>query len=102
MGLSLNYATANSVFIFAPSANYTLTLTNIPTTSNLVTTLTGIFSTKFYANAISINGSAVTMRASGGLSNLSVNASATRVLQSFVIANNSGTFEVRTAISSDF
>ena len=100
--LSLNYNSINAIFYYSPSANYTLTLTNIPTTQNMITSITGVYPTKFFCNAISINGASVTMRAPGGLSNIAVNASATRVVQNFNIFNNAGTFEVRTNVLSDF
>jgi hypothetical protein len=68
----------------------------------MITSITGVYPTKFFCNAISINGASVTMRAPGGLSNIAVNASATRVVQNFNIFNNAGTFEVRTNVLSDF
>ena len=58
-------------------------------------------STKFYANAININGTARTMITNGGLSNITVNTSATYVLQQIsIMFLNSSTPVVITNVSS--
>jgi len=105
--LSLDFSTLTAGIIFyAPSANYTLSLTNIPTTNtNCIITLTLRYSTKFYANALNINGSAITMTAIGGASNLStaINASSTLVYQSIqIVFNNTSTPTATTALLSIF
>lgn len=96
--LSVDYSTLNAGIIFyAPSANFTLSLTNIPTTNtNCIYTLTLRYSAKFYANALNINGSAITMTAIGGLSNLSINSSATLVYQQIQIVFNSSSVPTAT------
>jgi hypothetical protein len=101
--LSLNFNDLTGGIIFyAPSANFTLSLTNIPTmNTNCIYTLTLRYSTRFYATAININGSAITMTAIGGLSNLSINASASFVYQTItIIFNNSSTPSVSTGLLS--
>jgi hypothetical protein len=100
--LSLSYTSIKGVVSYSPSANYTLTLTNVPTSSNVATyTLTFIYNTKFWANNISVNGTSYTMRASGGLANVSINASATHVLQTISICFlNSATPTIVTNIAS--
>lgn len=100
--LSLDYTAIKGIIIYAPSANYTLSLTNVPTSNtNCVRTLTLRYSTKFFANAININGSSVPMLAIGGASNLSVNSSAVFVYQTIhLVFNNSSTPAITTSIAS--
>jgi hypothetical protein len=100
--LSLNYTNIRGIIIYAPSANFTFTLTNLPTSNtNCIYTLTFVYSTKFFANAISINGTSYTMTAIGGLANISINASASRVYQQIqIIFNNSSTPSVSTSVLS--
>jgi predicted nucleic acid-binding Zn-ribbon protein len=102
--LSLSYTSIRGIVYFAPSGNFTLTLTNVPTTSTVMSyTLTFIYTTKYYCNAISVNGSSYTMIASGGLSNISVNSSATNVMQTISICFlNSSTPTVITNVVSLF
>ena len=100
--LSLSYTSIKGIVVYSPSANYALTLTNVPTSNtNCIYTLTFRYPTKFYANTISVNGSSITMTAIGGLSNISVNASATFVYQTIhIIFNNSSTPTVTTSVAS--
>jgi hypothetical protein len=101
--LSLTYTSINGLIYYSPSANYTLTLTSVPspTSNKEVYSLTFIYDTKFYANAISVNGSSYTMKSSGGLSNISVSASATHVLQQInIVYLNSATPVVFTNVMS--
>jgi hypothetical protein len=100
--LSLNYTNIRGIIIYAPSANFTFTLTNLPTSNtNCIYTLTFVYSTRFFANAISINGTSYTMTAIGGLANVSINASASRVYQQIqIIFNNSSTPSVSTSVLS--
>jgi hypothetical protein len=66
-------------------------------------TLTLIYNTKFFANAISVNGTSYTMRAVGGLSNLTVNASSLNVIQQInILFLNSATPIVTTSLASLF
>jgi hypothetical protein len=101
--LSLTYTSVKGVVYYTPSANFTLTLTSVPSpTSNLETySLTLIYNAKYYANAISVNGSSYTMIAGAGLSNISINASATYVMQQINICYlNSSTPTVITNVLS--
>jgi hypothetical protein len=100
--LSLNYSTIKSIIVYAPSGNFTLSLTNLPTTnSNCVYTLTFIYSTKFFCNAININSTLYQMTAIGGLTNITVSSNATRVYQQIqIIFTNSSTPTVSTSVLS--
>ena len=87
--LTINYAINNGQSIFvAPTANFSLVLTNVPTSSvQAVYTLDIYSSAKFYCSAITVNGTVLTMVAVGGMANIAsqVNASATGLIQTFVI-----------------
>jgi hypothetical protein len=100
--LSLNYSTIKGIVSYAPSGNFSLTLTNVPTTNtNCVYTLTFIYSTKFFCNAININSTLHQVTAIGGLTNIAVNTNATRVYQQIqIIFNNSSTPTVSTSVLS--
>jgi len=107
--LSISYTSNNAIIYTSPSSssNISLTLTNIPTSySNANINLTFIINTssyKQYINSISINGSSYTMKASGGLSNISLNTSASIVIQNINIIFLSGSIsQVLTAINSWF
>ena len=85
--LSLTYTSVKGIVYYTPSANFTLTLSSVPTTStNASYTLTFIYNAKFYCSAISVNGTSRTMISGGGLTNISVNSSATYVMQQITIA----------------
>ena len=100
--LSLSYSSIKGVVYYSPSANFTLTLTNVPTTStNASYTITFIYNTLFYCNAITVNGTSYTMRASGGLANVSVSASSNFVMQTIsIVFLNSATPNVLTNVAS--
>jgi hypothetical protein len=87
--LTINYASNNGQSIFvAPTANFSLVLTNVPTGSlQAVYTLDIYSSARFYCSSITVNGTALTMVAVGGMANIAtqVNASATGLIQTFVI-----------------
>ena len=87
--LTINYGTNSGQTIFvAPTANFSLVLTGVPTTI-----LTAIYkleiycSAKFYCTGITVNGTVLTMIAVGGMANIAsqVNASATVLIQTFKI-----------------
>ena len=101
-GLSLSYTSIKGLIYYSPSANYTLTLTNVPTSSSLMTyTLTFIYNTKFYASGISVNGTSYTMKINGG--SVSINASSTHVIQQInIMFLNSATPIVVTTAASLF
>jgi hypothetical protein len=87
--LTINYTSNNGQSIFvAPTANFSLVLTNVPTSAvQAVYTLDIYSSAKFYCSAITVNGTVLTMVAVGGMANIAsqVNASATGLIQTFVI-----------------
>jgi hypothetical protein len=102
--LSLTYTSIKGIIYYSPSANFTLTLTSIPTSSNNETySLTFIYNTKYYCNAISVNGTSYTMLAGGGLSNISINSSASYVMQQVsIMFLNSSTPVIVTNVLSLF
>ena len=87
--LTINYASNNCQSIFVtPTANFSLVLTNVPTgILNATYKLEIYISAKFYCSSITVNGTALTMNAVGGFSNIAsqVNASATVLIQTFTI-----------------
>jgi hypothetical protein len=87
--LTINYASNNGQSIFVtPTANFSLVLSNVPTGSvQAIYKLEIYCSAKFYCNAISVNGTTITMVSLGGFSNIAsnVNVNATGLIQTFVI-----------------
>jgi hypothetical protein len=87
--LTINYASNNGQSIFvAPTANFSLVLTNVPTSSvQAVYTLDIYISSRFYCSSITVNGTVLTMNAVGGFSNIAgqVNVNATGLIQNFII-----------------
>ena len=87
--LTINYASNNGQSIFVtPSANFSLVLTNVPTAIlNAIYTLDIYISAKFYCTGITVNGTALTMVAVGGMANIAtqVNINATGLIQNFII-----------------
>ncbi len=70
------------------SANFSLVVTNVPTTSTTAHYRIELFITnKFYCNSITVNGTVISMTAVGGFSNIAsqVNANATGLTQTFII-----------------
>ena len=97
--LTINYNSNNGQSIFvAPTANFSLVLTNVPTSSvQAIYKLEIYCSAKFYCNAITVNGTVLTMTAVGGFANIAsqVNASATGLIQTFTIFFNGTTIPSR-------
>ena len=85
--LTINYTSNNGQSIFiTPTANFSLVLTNVPTGSvNAIYKLEIYINAKFYCNSITVNGTAINMTSVGGFSNITINASATGLIQQFVI-----------------
>ena len=85
--LTINYSTNNGQSIFVtPTANFSLVLTNVSTSQiNAIYKLEIYCSAKFYCNAITVNGTVINMVSVGGFSNITVNASATGLIQTFII-----------------
>lgn len=95
---SVNYASnTNNTYAITPSSanNISLTITNVPTDRGLnvvcFTFLINTATNKQYINALNVNGSSITMKAAGGLSNISVHASATLVVQHIYLQMNGAT-----------
>ena len=97
--LSVNYTGANGLIFATPTANFTLTLTNVPTNnlygSYTITLLLQVSNYKNYCNAVNVNGNSITMIAGGGVSNLSLNSNAQFALQSLTIVFLNGTIPSR-------
>ena len=87
--LTIHYANNNGQSIFVtPTANFSLVLTNVSTSTLQATYKLEIYITgRFYCNSISVNGTTLTMLAVGGMANIAsqVNASATVLIQTFTI-----------------
>ena len=87
--LTINYSTNNGQSIFvAPTANFSLVLTNIPTTAvNAIYKLEIYCSARFYCTGITVNGTVITMVSLGGFANIAsqVNVNATGLIQSLTI-----------------
>jgi hypothetical protein len=85
--LSLDYTTLKGInYIATPSSNFSLALTNVPTGStNACYQITLLMAVKYYANSCTINGTSRTIIAGNGASNISINASATYVLQTIAV-----------------
>jgi hypothetical protein len=87
--LSINYSTNNNSPLFlTATANFSITITNIPTTSTNAHYRIELFITnKFYCNSLTVNGTVMTLTAVGGFSNISsqINTNATSLIQTFII-----------------
>ena len=105
--ISASYSSGGIFYIASPvSANFTLALTNIPTTNTYtnynVSLLINASTNKVYCNSISINGTNITIIYNGGSSNISISSS-TMILQQFnivVLATASTPSYCITSISS--
>ena len=87
--LSIDYSTFNNrPIIITATANFSLIVTNVPTTSTNSHYRIELFITgKFYCNSISVNSTSLTMVAVGGMANIAsqVNVNATGLTQTFII-----------------
>ncbi len=97
--LSIDYGTLNNrPNMVSATANFSIVVTNVPTTSTTVHYRIELFITnKFYCNALTVNGTVMTLTAVGGFSNIAsqVNASATGLIQTFIIFFQSSTVPSR-------
>lgn len=86
------------------AANIALTISSVPTSRTAIYDLTFIIDTstyKQYINSISVNGTSKTMVSPGGLSNITVSASASVVVQTISIhMTNSTITNVYTSVAS--
>ena len=87
--LTINYTSNNGQSIFvAPTANFSLVLTNVPTGSvQAIYKLEIYCSAKFYCTGITVNGTVINMVSLGGFANIAsqVNVNATGLIQTFTI-----------------
>jgi hypothetical protein len=87
--LTINYGSNNGQSIFvAPTANFSLVLTNVPTSSVQAIYKFEIYcSARFYCSGITVNGTVINMVSVGGFSNIAsqVNVNATGLIQNFII-----------------
>ena len=104
--LTIDYnANNNSSIIVTPTANFSVVITNVPTTSlYAIYTFQLFINAKFYCNSITVNGTSLSMTAVGGFVNIAsqVNASATGLIQSFSIlfVNSTIPSKVNTILNS--
>ena len=95
--ITVAYSALANIISITPSsaANIALTITSLPTTRGTAiydfTFIISVATNKQYINSLNVNGSSVTMVAANGLANITVNASATVVLQTISIQMNGGT-----------
>ena len=97
-----NYNNGAVFVITGQTANFTLALSNLTPVANKtysVTLLISSASSKFYANALTVNGTAATFIYNGGLSSVSV-SSATYIIQQFNIIYTASTSAPAFVISS--
>jgi hypothetical protein len=81
---SLDFTTCKGInYIQTPTANFSLALTNLPNPPSYcgVFSLTLMMAVKYYCNSITVNGTSRTMYFGGGSGNVSINGSASYVLQ---------------------
>jgi len=87
--LSIDYGTNNNrPNIITATANFSIVITNVPTTSTNAHYRIELFITgKFYCSSITVNGTVISMTAVNGFANIAsqVNASATGLIQTFII-----------------
>jgi hypothetical protein len=87
--LAIDYSTFNNrPNLVTASANFSITVTNIPTTSvNAHYRIELFITNKFYCNSITVNGTVLLMTVVGGLSTIAsqVNVNATGLTQTFII-----------------
>ena len=104
--LTIDYnANNNSSIIVTPTANFSVVITNVPTSSlYAVYTFQLFINAKFYCNSITVNGTVITMTSVGGFVNIAsqVNASATGLIQNFSIlfVNSTIPSKVNTVLNS--
>ena len=85
--IACNYTNGGIFSTTAHTANFTIALTNIPTTLNRAVNITLLIDSstnKFYGNAITINGTAITPIYNGGSASISV-ISANLIIQQITI-----------------
>jgi hypothetical protein len=95
--ITVAYSSLSNIIAISPSsaANIALTITSLPTTRGTAiydfTFIISVGTFKQYINSLSVNGSSATMKAANGLANISINTSATVVLQTISIQMNGAT-----------
>ena len=91
--IAFDYNNGSTFYVQTPAtANFTAAFTNVPTTANrtfVASIILNSASNKFYANAVTVNGTAATLLFNGGASAISV-ASATAIVQTFAFVVGSG------------
>jgi hypothetical protein len=98
--LSIDYNTNNNrPNMVTATANFSLTVTNVPTTSLTSHYRIELFITgKFYCNSLTVNGTVMTLTAVSGFSNIAsqINTNATGLIQTFIIFFTGSTTPSRT------
>ena len=104
--LTLDFTSTNTAFIAsAPGANFTLNVTNLPTTDNRMMTVTVVVtqgSTGYIPNAVQIGGAGQTIKWSGGSAPTATNGAGKLDIFSFSFMRRSGAWTVFGATSLNY
>lgn len=104
--LTVDFTSTNTAFIAsAPSANFTLNVTNLPTTDNRMMTVTVVVtqgSTGYIPNAVQIGGAGQTIKWSGGSAPTATNGAGKLDIFSFSFMRRSGAWTVFGATSLNY
>lgn len=104
--LTLDFTSTNTAFVAsAPSANFTLNVTNVPTTDNRMMTVTVVVtqgSTGYIPNAVQIGGAGQTIKWSGGSAPTATNGAGKLDIFSFSFMRRSGAWTVFGATSLNY
>ena len=101
--LTASYTTTNIFYVNSPSANFTVNITNVPTTNDRMMTLSVIVnqgSTGYIPNALQIDGASQTIKWSGGSAPGATNSKID--IFSFNLFRRSNTWTVLGAVSANY
>jgi hypothetical protein len=104
--LTLDFTSTNTAFVAsAPSANFTLNVTNVPTTDNRIMTVTVVVTqgaTGYIVNAFQVDGVGQTIKWSGGSAPTATNGAGKLDIFSFSFLRRSGAWTVFGATSLNY
>ena len=104
--LTVDFTSTNTAFVAsAPGANFTLNVTNLPTTDNRMMTVTVVVtqgSTGYIPNAVQIGGAGQTIKWSGGSAPTATNGAGKLDIFSFSFMRRSGAWTVFGATSLNY
>lgn len=101
--LTVDYTTTNIVYVASPSANFTVNLTNAPTTNDRMMTISVVVSqgaTGYIPSVFQIGGVGQTIKWSGGAAPAGTNSKID--IFSFSMLRRSGTWTVFGAVSANY